>query len=293
MKSLIFQSVCFSVLVAVSGGQVAMAQGEDVQSIVKNVLPPAVNDSVDKDSVSEELANDDIPPPVPVPETSVPAQQRQSAEGSIDSRPVPRGGEVRAYDFGISYVSTDQGLQVKGVVIGSLAAASGVRPNDMIVAVNGNPVDDDALIRDPVETLELIRSGVRESLTVASSAQRRANYVPKNQSAYTVPEGSTAPPATAPRVPSRTYGQAPVYRYAPGTVYRTQPYSSRSYYYGAGRPRISIGYGAAIGSGYGPYRGYRYSPGMRYGGYGGYGRGVGVGYGRGYGRSGISISFGF
>ena len=234
-------------------------------------------------------SSEDIPPPAPVPDDTVaptPAPQPVATAAP--------GQELRSFNFGISYAPTAAGLLVKGVIVGSPASATGVRPNDVIVTLDGEPATA-AGLDGSFSSLEVQRRGSLSTLDVTSAPQGggTANYVPQNRAAYSVPR-------TTYRVPDTTYSAprryAPVYEYAPGTAY-TRPYSYRSYY-GASRPRVSIGYSSGIGfgPGFGAYRGFGYGPGLRYGGFGpgfGYGRGVGVGFGRGFGGSGVSIGIGF
>lgn len=243
--------------------------------------------------------SEDIPPPEPMP-ASEPVAAPQG------TTPVVSGGEMRAYNFGVSYVPTNAGLEVKGVIVGSPAQAAGVRPNDTIVSVNGQPVEGQQSLDSGIaQTVGVMRNGQVQSLTVGGHTTGVTT-----QRAIATP----APPSATYAVPKTTYSAPQSYRYAPAyNTYRSVPnysYRSASPYYNRGysyrsynRPSVTIGLGIGS-SGYG--RGYGY-PGMRYGGYGrgpgygygrgygGYGRGYGGygGYGRGYGgRSGVGISIG-
>ena len=237
-------------------------------------------------------SSEDIPPPTPVPENSVPNTDETIGESSSPSAvPVPRspqdGQEVRAYDFGISYRPTAQGLAVQGVLVNSHASSAGIRPRDVIVAIDDQTATAE-LLSGPIETVEVVRGGVSQTLTVGTQVDSgTARYVPQNQTAYSVPRTSTT---TVPRNQSayrspRTYGYSPAYdnRYAPNAIYRDNPYSDYRRYRYQSRPRISIGYGTGF---YGPsYGGFRTPYGL--------GPGRGGYYGRGYRGSGFSISIGF
>lgn len=281
MNSFFCHFVCVVALLVLTSSQAVRAQvdsaaSEETTSVLQNTLPPA--------DEKPELADEDVPPPAPTPETATTSPTPTRPTPTVTARPVRQGPEARAYGFGVSYVPTDQGLQVVGVVVGSIAAQAGVRPNDMIIALNGDAPSADVLVREPVESLEVIRGGVHRALTVADPGV--ATTAPQQRQTYSAPSN---PAPTPPNPPTNTY-RAPA-DYRPG--YQSRSYSYRSYY---GRPRVSVGYGVGpaygVGPGYGVYRGY--GPGIGYYGYGGYGRGVGVRYGTGgYGRSGFSIRIGF
>ncbi len=274
-------------------------------------------------------ASEDIPPPVPMPDKNMEmADKMEMADGmemadKTMSQPADQsmqGGEVKAYDFGVTYVPTANGLKVSGVIVGGRAAAAGVQPGDMIVAVNGQTPSGNQISQNQVQSLTVLRNGQQQRISVGSAAQRTtvmsapapsapitaapaaapttAYYAPRRTVAYAVPRTTTY------SAPVRSYRYAPSYntRYAPSSAYYRSP---RSYSYSR-RPSISIGIGTGYGGfgpGYGRYGGFGGSSFGRYGGFGGpsfgrYGGFGGSSFGRyggygGRGRSGFSIGFGF
>lgn len=238
-------------------------------------------------------AVEEVPPPIPEPQVAPEmASPEPAAMPAAGSYPPANGQEMRAWDFGVSYVSTGAGLKVKGVIVGSPAAAMGVKPNDVIVSVNDAMITSgNALDAAQINSVSVVRNGQAMNLTPGShSVQRPAT---PQQATYSVPRTTYSAPQRYRYAPSYNYQRAPAvtYRTAPRTTYYRSPGYS-AYRYSAG-PRISVGFGVSNGIGYG--RGY---PG-RYGGFGpgyGYGRGIGPGFGPGFGpsfgRSGVGISIG-
>lgn len=243
-----------------------------------------------------EAAVEEVPPPIPEPQVSQEmATPQPAAMPAAGSYPPANGQEMRAWDFGVSYVSTGAGLKVKGVIVGSPAASMGVKPNDVIVSVNDSMIaSGNALDAAQINSVSVVRNGQAMNLTPGShSVQRPAVVAAPQQATYSVPRTTYSAPQRYRYAPSYNYQRAPAvtYRTAPRTTYYRSPGYS-AYRYSTG-PRISVGFGVSNGIGYG--RGY---PG-RYGGFGpgyGYGRGIGPGFGPGFGpsfgRSGVGISIG-
>lgn len=252
---------------------------------------------------------EDIPPPLPVPDSIT----SNPAAGSTETFPTPvtstvTGPEEHAYDFGVSYAPNNQGLKVSGVIVGSRASAAGVRPGDTIVSVNEAAPNADALKSNQVQSLTIVRNGVQQVLRTSGSSTPQPNgtaayvpnsvgptaaYVPRSRTAYSVPRTTAySVPRTTVSTPQR-YSPSYNYRYSPDYAYRTAvPYSAR--YYSYRRPSVAIGVGVGRGIGYGPsfgYPGFGYSRfGGGFGGIGPYGFG---GRGVGFSRGGIGISIGF
>lgn len=286
MKSLFSRSICFATLLLIA-----------TRVTAQDDLRPLIDSDSEVESVLQAAETEDIPPPIPVPDAGVAIPEPRPVTGA-DLAPTTAGGESKAYDFGISYVSTTQGMQVRGVLVDSQAAAVGLQPNDTIVSVNGGVASYEALQQGQIESIEVIRDGMRQTLQADATTRRDSGagvYVPNSQSAYSVPRRTSAP-QSAYRVPTttystpRTYRYSPSYdeRYAPGYVYRSvRPSYAYPVYRDYARPRVSIGYGTGgIGPRIGGYRGFGVGgPGFGYGRYGGYGRG--------FGGSGFSIRIGF
>jgi hypothetical protein len=245
-----------------------------------------VNPVLDSNDVPVERSDaEDIPPPEPIPTTN-PTPPRVNS--------IPEG-EIHAYDFGVSMLSTNAGMKVQGVIVGSRAQAAGVKPNDMIVSVNGNPVGDGHSLKSgQVDSVEVLRNGQVQRLSVPAQRTRAARV--ETQRAPRTPRATYAVPRTIVSTPP-SYRIGPSNGYPPRAAYSYRLPYDRGYgnsgyrAYGA-RPGVRIG----IGIGSGGYRGY---PGYnRYRGIGSpyrYGYGYGPSYlGRGYygGRRGVSISIG-
>ena len=262
----------------------------------------------------------DIPPPrpVPTPPSSV-MQDKAMMQDTFRPRvTTDASGEMHAYGFGVSAVSVDSGLRVSGVIVGSPAEAAGVKPNDIILEINGEDVGSGEALSQNVESVSISRAGDARTLQVgpydANQVETRRRVSPQ-----AVPEPVPSPQAsrasTVTRtysVPRTTYSAPQSYRYAPrynsgsysSSYYRrSSPYSYRSSAYGYGpgyssyyrsRPSVSIGFGVGGGGRgfYGPSRSFY--GGSRYGyGGGGFGRSYGGFGGYGRGRSGIGIGIRF
>ncbi len=254
-----------------------------------------------------QLDPEDIPPPKPVPAEPLVEPLAVPSEAASDevpqqienyqatpqrSLPVGANGELHAFDFGVSVVPHDAGMRVSGVFVGSPAQAAGVKPNDVIVKVNGDAVADGSVLASLVENLEISRKGVTETLTVPTRAETvRPQSIPMPTTATDDREIVPAPQRTrvySYSVPRTTYSAPPSYRYdpryAPRATYSVprSAYSTRYYRYSPGYSTYYVPRsGVSIGIGY-PGAGY-YGRGF------GYGPGYGLGPGRGRGGVGISI----
>lgn len=218
------------------------------------------------DATSAEPAVEDVPPPEPVPVPDAAPRVGRT----------PRG-EVRAHGFGISMLAMDSGVKVMGVVVGSRAQAAGIRPNDMIVTVNGEAVGDGrVLLAEGVESVGVLRNGAVQELQVPADASPGAAR--RTVTNYSVPRTTVSTPQryySAPYpYPPRTYSYRPI-----------APYGYSSYYRAYGGPRVNIGIGVGPGGFRGAYPVYGRFGGSPYG----FGRGRGYYYGRG---GGVGISVG-
>lgn len=278
---------------------IAVAQ-EDVQPLIDRDDPPP--------SAAPGENPEDIPPPRPVPtqpQSVVSTDDPTALAPNTFRRATPdASGEIHAYDFGVSVLPVDSGLRVQGVIVGSPAQAAGVRPNDIILEVNGQEVGNGDLLMQKVESVSVSRAGDARTLTVDDTYETARDELSRRlrNSSSAVPAPQPATDSSAVRrsysVPRTTYSAPQSYRYAPrynspstySRYYRSSPYSYRSGYgatYYRSRPSVSIGIGVGTGGFYGPGRGF-YGPGR---GRGFYGPGFGPAfYGRG--RSGVGISIG-
>jgi len=248
-------------------------------------------------------APEDIPPPIPVPTTEsnidsivespvepTPAESfiPRQPRNTLSELPVRPNGELNAWDFGVSLLPTNEGMKVVGVIVGGQAQAMGVKPNDVIVGVNGTEMQDAVvLVNEEVRSLSVIRNGVTIRLDGRNARQPQASSnAPQRTRAYSVPRTTYSAPQSYRYDPSYARSRA-------GYSYAAPGYSS-TYRYSTG-PRVSIGVnvGPAYGYGYPGRYGIPYSYGRFYGAPYGYGRPYGIGpYGRGRGRSGVGISVG-
>jgi len=310
-----FKSLKVVSLVAISLAlATAVLAQEDVRPLIDlNDAAPSVAPGVDAE---------DIPPPrpVPTPPGSVLSRDESPTSNTFRPRITPdASGEIHAYDFGISAVPVDSGLRVSGVIVGSPAESAGVKPNDIIIEINGADAGRGEGLSERVESVSVSRAGDARTLTVGSyDANQVETRRRVSSQAVPAPQATPSRASTVTRtysVPRTTYSAPQSYRYAPryntgsysSSYYRSSsPYSYRSSAYGYGgrgyssyyrsRPSVTIGFGVGTGGGglygpgrgfYGPSRGF-YGPGIgpRYYGYGG-GRGI-----PGRGRSGVGISIG-
>jgi len=172
---------------------------------------------------------------------------------------------VRAYSFGVSLVpGRTNGVQVLGVVLGSVAERAGVKPLDTIVAVNGKPVGTaQEVAQAKVQSVTINRKGTQHTLRVdpaGSAVQPGARAAPTATRSYNY------------SVPRTTRSARPR---TPGYVYRSSPYGADYGYngYQYSRPRVNIGVGVG-GYVYPGYYGFGYGFGRAsyyYGGRGFYG----------------------
>lgn len=242
-------------------------------------------------------APEDIPPPVPVP-TTEPIEEssfepsptdsllsRQPA-GMVSELPVRPNGELNAWEFGVSLLPTNEGMKVVGVIVGGQAHAMGVKPNDVIVGVNGNEMlDAVVLVNEEVRSVSVVRNGAQITLDGRNAPQTDSpGNVPQRTRAYSVPQTTYSAP--------QSYRYDPSYARSRASYLYTAPGYSTSYRYSTG-PRVSIGVnvGPAYGYGYPGRYGipYGYGYGRAYGVPFGYGRPYGPYYGRGRGGVGISV----
>lgn len=174
----------------------------------------------------------------------VPPQQPQPG-----TRPMGRA------QLGVFLVPTDgAGVRVSSVTAGTAAEAAGLKPGDIVLAVNGQPAMNpqevigrirEMQVGDAVE-LRVWRNGQEQTFTATLQEMRPVQM----QTNYSVPAGGYIEGGVV--QPYYYYSGRPVYRryyeYYPGTVY--SPYGN--YGYGYGYP-----YGAYYGT---PRIGYYNSP---------------------------------
>ena len=146
---------------------------------------------------------EDVPPPQPLPPGD--AAYEQATPKVAPSRSVP-GEEQHAWDFGVSFAPQADGLLVRGVIVGSPAAAMGVKPNDLIVSANSDVADSDALMNTTVSSVTVIRGDQRLELNGSrrsqapdqSSVLRKPYSAPQTtyapQQAYSAPRQSYTTP---------------------------------------------------------------------------------------------------
>lgn len=246
---------------------------------------------------------EDIPPPLPVPDTAGSYEQAPPPQG-VDSGQLNSSEEIRAYHFGVSALAVQGGLKIVGVLVDSPAKVAGVKPGDTISRINGGEANSSSLM-GTIESVEIERAGRRQTLSVhmgegsstshssggdpyGRTPQYESTAVPAPQSMSRVHSYSV--PQTTYSAPQRYY-VTPGYQsqryYDPPSAYQTRYYGYRpsASIYFRPSPNVTIG----IGNGVGVY-GYPGYPGPGYYGRGfGYGPGYGMGPGRGRGGVGISI----
>jgi membrane-associated protease RseP (regulator of RpoE activity) len=188
-----------------------------------------------------------------------PQPPRNDMTNQTDARSLGRA------QLGVNLVPTDgAGVRISAVMQGTAAEAAGLRPGDIVLAMNGqpavNPQDVIGRIRamnvgDAVE-LRIWRNGVEQTVNATLGEMRSAPL----QTEYSLPASGYLESGVQPyyypsgRVYRRYYG------YYPGTYIAPYGYYGRSYYYGYpfggmyyGTPRFGYynspwGQGVRIGS---------------------------------------------